>query len=91
MHVVIAYDVAQDRRRQAVVRALEDVGDRVQFSVFEAVLDAGLLESTLRRLAALIEPNEDSVRVYPLCEACRRRMKTLGRNIEVGGEEAFIV
>ncbi len=91
MHTVIAYDVADNQRRQRVVRALEDVGDRVQYSVFEAVLTPRQLADVRKRLAAAIEPTVDSIRFYPLCEACRRRVQFLGPARTVGGEEVFIV
>ena len=91
MHTVIAYDVADDRRRLRVVGALEDVGDRVQYSVFEAVISPEQLEQLRRRLRRIIDPAVDSVRFYPLCEACRGRMEFLGPARTVGDEEVFIV
>jgi CRISPR-associated protein Cas2 len=91
MHTVIAYDVADDARRQRVMRALEDMGDRVQRSVFEAVLTAEQLSALRERILPLIDPQEDSVRFYPLCQACKDRMDVLGVQRTVGDEEAFII
>ena len=91
MHTVIAYDVADDRRRQRVVRALQDMGDRVQRSVFEAVLSQEELVKLRDRLVPLIDPKQDSVRLYPLCQACKGRMECLGLQHTVGDEEAFII
>ena len=36
--IVVAYDVADDRRRSHVVKLLEKVGVRINFSVFECLL-----------------------------------------------------
>ncbi len=35
---VVAYDIADDRRRSKVVKVLEAIGHRVNFSVFECML-----------------------------------------------------
>lgn len=36
--IVVAYDVSDDRRRSHVVKLLEKVGIRVNYSVFECML-----------------------------------------------------
>jgi CRISPR-associated protein Cas2 len=36
--VIVAYDVADDRRRSHVVKLLEKVGVRINYSVFECML-----------------------------------------------------
>ncbi len=90
--VVVCYDIASDQRRRKVAECLEAYGDRVQESVFEAVLDARLLDRCISELAGLIEPGEDSVAAYALCAGCEGRRVNLGlaegRNI--GGEKVFI-
>jgi len=76
---VIVYDVVDDRRRLKVARHLESLGERVQKSVFEVYLTPGELEKCLRRLSRLIKEQEDSLRVYDLCAACRARVRSLGQ------------
>ena len=70
MLVVVAYDVPEDRRRTKLAEALEAYGRRVQYSVFEALLEPPQIEELLERLASLIDPEEDKVRLYRLCAAC---------------------
>lgn len=43
--IVVAYDVSNDRRRAKVVKILEQVGVRVNFSVFECVITEKQYES----------------------------------------------
>lgn len=77
MFVSICYDVADDRRRARVAATLKDFGPRAQRSVFEADLSPERFERLLRRLRRLVEPGEDSVRLYRLCEACRGKIVVL--------------
>jgi len=73
---VVAYDVCDDRRRRRVEKALRGYGFRVQYSVFECRIDTRKLERLKRELALEVEA-EDSLRFYPLCEACERKIRTV--------------
>ena len=50
MQYVICYDIADDRRRDRVAKALLDYGPRVQESVFVANLDEELAAKMWERL-----------------------------------------
>jgi CRISPR-associated protein Cas2 len=76
--VVVSYDVTENRRRTRLADALKDFGERVQLSVFECQLDEKQIASLHARLAKLIEPAEDSVRIYRLCGECSVRLELLG-------------
>lgn len=93
MRYVICYDISSNDRRRRVSECLDGYGDRIQRSVFEAVLDAKLLKACLSELADLIDSDEDSIAAYALCASCddRRvyRGSAEGRNI--GDEEVYIV
>lgn len=58
--------------------ALKDFGQRVQLSVFECQLDEKQLTRLRARVAKLIEPQEDSLRIYRLCGECVTRVELLG-------------
>jgi CRISPR-associated protein Cas2 len=79
MLTVIAYDIADDRRRQRVSSFLEDHGERVNFSVFECDLDRREFVQVQTQLRRLINRREDRVVFYRLCEECRGRRTTLGQ------------
>ena len=68
--IVVAYDVSNDRRRAKVVKILEQVGVRVNFSVFECVITEKQYESLRKELLLIISLKEDSVVYYPICMNC---------------------
>ncbi|CAG0957521.1 CRISPR-associated endonuclease Cas2 [Anaerolineae bacterium] len=75
---VIAYDIPNDRRRTKVHKILCGFGQWTQFSLFECFLDARELVRLRARLATVLKPDEDSVRIYPLCAACKEAVETIG-------------
>jgi CRISPR-associated protein Cas2 len=91
MFYAISYDIREDRRRLKVAKILKDFGERVQLSVFEARLETGDLERLKRRLAQQVNPEEDSVRFYPLCAACVPRVEVLGQGLVTQDSDYFII
>lgn len=87
----IAYDVADDNRRAKVARLLYGVANRVQKSVFEGYLDEATFERVVRKLANLLDPQTDSVRLYRLCKTCRNQITVLGRGRVEKPKDVFIV
>ena len=79
MFYSICYDIKDDRRRVQVAKALADFGERVQFSVFEANLDPDELAQLIRRVNRVLHPEEDNLRIYPLCASCASRIEILGQ------------
>ncbi len=79
MRTVIAFDIASDRRRYRVVRALLDVSIRTQKSVFEAPDLPPRSYLRLRsRLEGFVDPEEDALRYYRLCSSCSARIEWYG-------------
>lgn len=77
-YIVVAYDIADDRRRDRVVRRLVDDLVRVQESVFEGEIGDRRHVSLIAALGGLIDQRTDNVRVYTLCQRCRRSVETMG-------------
>jgi len=76
--VVVSYDIANNRRRQKVVKIMEGYGRRVQYSVFECRLTVHNYRKLREKLAAIIDSKHDSILFYPLCQACLRQRDGLG-------------
>lgn len=74
---LISYDLADDKRRNKVAKALEGYGTRVQYSVFELWLSKAQLVKLRARLERLVK-EEGSIRVYALCAACQKARVVLG-------------
>lgn len=73
--LVVAYDVADDRRRVRLHTLLLGYGDPVQESVFECELDERRARELKRKVRRLVRAPADRVRYYPLCVACAARIE----------------
>lgn len=91
MFYAISYKISDDRRRLKVAKVLKDSGQRVQRSVFEANLEAGQVKRLKKRVGPLINPEEDSLRIYPLCAACVPRVEVLGTGVVAQDPEVIII
>ncbi len=76
---LLAYDIGSDKRRRKIARLCEAVAERVQGSLFEAYLTRPELDKLLQKSARWLNEQEDSLRVYRLCEGCRERILTRGQ------------
>ena len=75
---IVAYDIPNDRRRTKVHKTLCGFGEWTQYSLFECHLTEKELIALHGRLDPLLEPEEDSVRLYPLCVPCVAKVMTIG-------------
>jgi len=63
---IVAYDISSNRRRKKVSDILEGYGKRVQYSVFEVIVASSKYNELKRRLRRYFNPDEDSIRFYPI-------------------------
>lgn len=75
---VIAYDISNDKRRTKIHKVLLGFGKWTQYSLFECFLSRKDLVLLQAKLAQHLEAKEDSVRFYPLCASCVKRVETVG-------------
>lgn len=76
---LLTYDIADQKRRAKIAKAMEALGDRVQYSVFEAWLTSAELEKLLKKVGKILNTKEDSLRIYLLCGTCREKIRHIGR------------
>lgn len=79
MHVVVCYDVSEDKRRTKIHKVLKSYGEWMQYSVFECDLTETQYARLRRRLQRLIHPQTDNVLFYFL------RGKNHGTVERIGG------
>lgn len=92
MYVVVCYDVVSDRRRARLLRRLKGFLPHVQKSVFEGEIDEPRLLALRQRVLEVIDPTEDTVRVYRLCGRCIPATEVLGLGVYVErGNEDMVV
>lgn len=96
MFVLITYDVTTDnnagqRRLRRVAKACQDYGQRVQYSVFECIVDPAQWTMLKDRLISEIDPEKDSLRFYYLGSNWQRRVEHVGAKAGIDQEGPLIV
>jgi len=88
MLVLVSYDVSTidkkgQRRLRRVAKVCQNYGQRVQYSVFECIVDPAQWTALRQRLINEIKLEEDSLRFYYLGSNWKRRIE------HVGAKETF--
>ncbi len=83
MFVLISYDVSTtdregQRRLRRVAKICQNYGQRVQYSVFECIVDPAQWAAVRARLIDEIEQEKDSLRFYFLGSNWKRRVEHVG-------------
>lgn len=83
MMVLVTYDVNTIEpggagRLRRIAKACRDLGQRVQFSVFEIEVEPAQWVMLKNRLEAIIDPSQDSLRYYYLGANWQRRVEHVG-------------
>lgn len=77
--VVVAYDIADDRRRRKISKTLEQYGIRCNESVFECLLTVAKIGKMKKQLIELADDKKDIVLYYYLCLPCVMKRESIGR------------
>ena len=72
---VVAYDISDEKRRAKVVKVMETIGARVNYSVFDCFLTPIQYNNVYEQLSQIIMPKEDRVNIYPICAECYARIR----------------
>jgi CRISPR-associated protein Cas2 len=76
---LVCYDVRNDKRRTKLAKLMEQVCERVQYSVFECPISDSQLQNLLeKRWLKVLNLKEDSLRAYPLTETTKNQVKFYG-------------
>lgn len=96
MMTLVSYDVSTSdkmgrTRLRKVAKACLDYGQRVQNSVFEIDVDYGTFLKLKDRLIKLIDPKQDSLRIYYLGNNWKNRIEHIGAKETYDPEGALIL
>lgn len=91
MNMIVAYDIADPRRLVRVAKVIKDYGTRVQKSIFEISVDQNIFAEMKSRIEEEIDPLEDGVKYFPVCEKCANTIEIIGRGIFVDPDAEFYV
>lgn len=94
--VLVSYDVATTseggtRRLRRIAKVCTDYGQRVQFSVFECVVDPAQWTLMRQKLIKIIDEKQDSLRFYFLGANWKHRVEHVGAKEVVDIEGPLII
>ena len=88
---LVTYDIRDDKRRLKVFKIMRNFGNRVQFSVFECLLNEENLKRMIAKVNKEIEEEEDSVRIYYIPEKAKDKIRILGVGEVIHDQKFFVV
>ncbi len=96
MFVLVTYDVKTSdpggtKRLRRVAKACKDYGQRVQYSVFECIVDPAQWTMFRERLIGEINEEVDSLRFYFLGSNWKHRVEHVGAKEAVDQEGPLII
>ncbi len=96
MLVLVSYDVSTTdaegpKRLNRVAKTCNNYGQRVQYSVFECIVDPAQWAVLKHKLIEIIDQEVDSLRFYYLGSNWRRRVEHVGAKKSLDQEGPLIV
>lgn len=96
MMVLVSYDVSTEniegpRRLRRIAKACKDYGQRVQYSVFECIVDPAQWAKFRNRLIDEIDPERDSLRFYFLGSNWQKCIEHVGAKQSLDQEGPLII
>ncbi len=96
MFVLVSYDVVTtddtgQRRLRRVAKVCKDYGQRVQFSVFECIVDPAQWAVLKEKLISVIDVEKDSLRFYYLGANWQNRVEHIGAKAALNQEGPLII
>jgi CRISPR-associated protein Cas2 len=96
MMVLVSYDVSTvsdggKRRLRRVAKLCENHGQRVQFSLFECLVDATIWTRLKHQLLGVVDLEKDSLRFYFLGSSWHGKVEHFGTKPSVDPEGPLIV
>lgn len=96
MMVLVSYDVATEgnsgaRRLRKVAKICTNYGQRVQYSVFECLVDPAQWVAMRQQLISAIDADLDSLRFYFLGATWRNRVEHVGAKKSIDQEGLLIL
>lgn len=91
MHVLVAYDITDNKVRNKVFSFLREKGLNTQKSVFECEMDKSLFDTVCRFLESVIDKDHDSILFYSLCHRCSNSIFVIGQGINIVQQDWLVL
>lgn len=83
MKYLICYDISDNKCRRRVVKCLESMARRLQYSVFVADCSPTKIEEAKKQLWLLVSGVDGCyITIAPLCQACAEKIMQYGKERE---------
>ena len=89
LFVLVIYDIIDNKRRVKFAKEMSGYGFRVQKSAFEALIEEKLFIKLKREIPKLIDPEEDSVRIYRMTGY--GEVNLFGVNSKIQAEDVIVI
>lgn len=90
VHVLVIYDISDDRRRFEMASALKRLGlTRIQRSAFIGPYSSSLVSDVRNAARKIIDPETDNVQIYPLTPASYRMRVVIGHEFSEEKEHGW--
>ena len=83
MITLITYDISDNKKRGRLHKFLKEFGVNTQKSVFECRIEADERRRIVAVCKRIVDPFEDSVRVYRLCRGCYGKTEMSGAGLKL--------
>jgi len=87
MFVIVSYDIVDNKQRTRLAKKMCNYGQRVQYSVFECIVDKQQYKQMKKEALKFVDLKKDSLRLYRLCNDCKRRIESFGAKQGAEGKE----
>ena len=96
MMVLVSYDVAVtteggQRRLRRISKECKNYGQRVQYSVFECVIDPAQWVKLKNKIESIMDKNNDSLRYYYLGANYKNKVEHVGAKPSLDIDEPIII
>jgi len=91
MHLLIPYDIADDKRRRAIEKILSSYGRRVNYSVFEIEASKVKYHNIIKALEKSSSSKDDHIRIYLLGKESLKKSFVLHSNERVFEHETLYI
>jgi len=89
MIFLITYDITDNKRREKLSKFLEEIGVRLQYSVFECRINPKHLKNIKSEITKKINIAKDSVLIYQICASCVKSKIQIGKEYSIKFETLF--
>lgn len=89
IYVLVIYDIVNNKTRTAFAKKMAGYGFRVQKSAFEALISRQKYNKLISEIPMLIDPEQDSVRVYKMTGF--GQVSLFGQSTTIENEDVIII